>query len=134
MPQTITPLDILTSGGQHNEREKDPECTTSTRINAADLAERVSKLLDCLGRTASVSSGFRTVAANKAMGGSTLSAHCEGKAVDLHDPQGSLAAAITADPSLLATYDLYAENPYYTKGWVHLSTRPTASGRRIFTP
>lgn len=133
--QVLTPWDILTSSGTHTDREKSDECTSEVRINTADLAERVSKLLDHLGIYKSkVSSGFRTRAANAAAGGAKTSCHLTGQAVDLEDPKGALAAAITADPGLLVTYDLYCENPYYTKGWVHLSTRGPPSGRRIFTP
>lgn len=137
MPQTVSPLDILTSGGSHPERERSDECTTEVRINAADLAERVSKLLDSLGSVggrATISSGFRTSAANRQVGGSKNSAHCEGRAVDLADPKGALAAAITRDVGILATFDLYLEHPDYTKGWVHLSTRGPLSGRRVFVP
>lgn len=134
MPQTLSPLDILTSGGSHSDFEKDPECTTDVRVHAADLAERVSKLLDHLGVKPRINSGFRTTRHNKSIGGAASSSHCTGQAVDLADPTGSLAATVTADPGLLVTYDLYMENAYYTKTWCHLQTRPTASGRRIFTP
>lgn len=134
MPQTITPLDILTSGGKYDEREKDPECTSAVRASAADLAERVSKLLDALGVKPSISSGFRTAEANRKAGGSANSAHLTGQAVDLYDPKGTLAAAINRDVSILATYDLYCENTNFTFGWVHLSTRGPPSGRRVFVP
>lgn len=134
MPQTVTPLAVLTSDSKHPEREKSDECTTAVRIAAADLAERVSKLVDKLGITPRITSGFRTSAANKAAGGSRNSAHCEGKAVDLADPQGTLAAAITSDISILATCDLYMEHPDYTKGWVHLDSRGPLSRRRVFVP
>lgn len=134
MPQSITPLDILTTQGKHPEREQSDECTSQVRINAADLAERVSRLLDHLGVRPSISSGFRTAEANRKTGGSGFSAHCEGKAVDLYDPKGALATTINRDISILDTFNLYMENTYYTPGWVHLSTRPTKSGRRIFIP
>lgn len=95
----------------------------------------MSKLLGELKVTkVKISSGFRTQADNKAIGGSKKSAHCTGEAVDLYDTMGSLAVSINADPSILDRYDLYMENTYYTKNWVHLSTRPTLSGRRVFTP
>ena len=134
MPQSIAPLDILTSGNKHPEREQSDECTTEVRVNAADLAERVSKLLDHLGRTASISSGFRTTSANKAAGGSKKSAHRTGQAVDLEDPGNTLDDTISRDPSLLDTYDLYREDPTSTPGWVHLTTRPPPSGHRTFLP
>jgi hypothetical protein len=71
MPQLISPWDVLTSGGKHEDREKSAECDSSVRINAADLAERVSKLLDVVGRRATVSSGFRTLSTNRTTGGAT---------------------------------------------------------------
>jgi hypothetical protein len=81
-----------------------------------------------------VSSGFRTSDANRVAGGKANSAHLTGQAVDLEDSTGTLAAAITSDVGVLATYDLYMEHPDYTKGWVHLSTRGPLSGRRVFVP
>jgi hypothetical protein len=135
MPQLITPWDILTSSGKYLDRIDSPECVTGVRINAADLAERVSKLLGALGyTTAKVSSGFRTQAANSAANGAKLSAHQTGEAVDLEDIGNTLCATINRDPSVLDTFDLYMENSFYTKGWCHLQLRPTKSGRRIFTP
>lgn len=135
MPQILAPWDILTSSEKHPDREKSPECVPGVRINAADLAERVSKLLGALNVTkCAVSSGFRTPGANKAANGAKQSAHMTGQAVDLEDKDGSLGRALTANPGLLDQFDLYIENPYYTAGWVHLQSRPTLSGRRIFTP
>lgn len=134
MPQTISPWDILTSGGKHDAREKSPECTTAVRVNAADTAERVSKLCDRLGVRPSITSGFRTASANRAAGGSPNSAHLTGEAVDLEDTKGEVGRAILADPGLLDECDLYIENPQFTKGWVHCQTRRTKSGRRIFVP
>jgi hypothetical protein len=134
MPQTISPLDILNSHGKHPEREKSDECTSEVRIKAADLAERVSRLVDHLGIKPIISSGFRTTEANRKAGGSRSSAHLSGEAVDLEDKDGKIAILINARPDLLATYDLYMENTNYTSKWVHLQTRPTLSGRRIFVP
>jgi len=135
MPQLISPWDVLTSSDRHPEREKHPECTTQVRVNAADVAERASNLLTALGYTkARVTSGFRTSEANHAANGAKNSAHMLGMAVDIEDKDGKIDAAISANPGLLDTYDLYCENAYYTIGWCHLSIKPTASGRRIFTP
>ena len=127
-------MDVLTSHGKHPDREKSDECTTDVRVKAADLAERVSNLVDALGVLPRISSGFRTQDANRKAGGSKASAHCLGQAVDIEDKDGKIAALINARPDLLATYDLYMENTNYTKGWLHFQTRPTLSGRRIFVP
>lgn len=132
MPQSLTPLDVLTSGGKYPEREQSDECTSSVRIKAADLAERVSKLCDFVGHVPAVSSGFRTSAVNAKVGGSSHSAHLTGEAVDLYDKDGSLARKVTGH--FLAQFDLYAEDPAATGGWLHLTTRRPPSGSRIFKP
>lgn len=134
MPQTITPIDILTSGGKHPDREQSPECTTAVRMHAAALAEAVSGLVDELGFIPVINSGFRTQAANKAIGGAAHSSHCTGEAVDLADSKGALAKTLLDAPGCLERHDLYMEDPGHTPGWVHLQTRPTASGKRVFKP
>lgn len=130
----ITPHDILSSSGKYPERLDDPECVLGVRINAADLAERVSKLLGALNLTAKVSSGFRTQAANLAAHGAKNSAHLTGQAVDLEDKTGALSDAIMANPALLDRFDLYVENPHRTPQWLHIQIRKTASGNRCFNP
>jgi hypothetical protein len=96
------------------------------------LAERVTKLLSKLGVSTTISSGFRTNKANVGAKGRARSAHMTGEAVDLVDKDGSLARMITRE--LLEEFNLYLENPQFTRGWVHLQTRKTASGNRIFNP
>lgn len=127
-------MDILSTSGKHQSREQSDECTPEIRIATADLADRVSRLLDCLGFNPAVKSGFRTKASNKAAGGSKNSAHCEGKAVDLADSDGSLKRAILHDAGLLGRFDLYMEHADATPTWCHLQSRPTKSGNRVFRP
>ncbi len=115
-------MDVLTSGGKYPEREQSDECTSQVRAQAADLAERVSKLLDHIGIYPSISSGFRTKDANAAVGGAKNSAHLSGRAVDLADANGTLETLITDD--LLERFNLWREDPARTKGWVHLDTVP----------
>lgn len=134
MPQTISPYDILTSSNKYPEREKSDECTTQVRINAADLAERVSRLLDLLGANPRVSSGFRTIQTNAKSKGAKASSHLTGEAVDLEDTSGTLATNIMRNLHLLEQCGLYMESPQHTKGWVHLTTRSPRSGNRVFIP
>ena len=135
MPQKLSPWAILTSDEKHLSREQSPECTPQVRQNAADLAERVSRLLDLLEvKSVKVSSGFRTVAANQAAKGSKNSSHLRGCAVDLSDSDGVIDALIDASESVLVTCDLYREHPSKTAGWVHLSTEAPKSGLRTFMP
>lgn len=129
----ITPLDILTSGGAHPDREQSPECTSEVRKNAGILAEPVSNLLDYLGiKNAKVSSGFRTIKANAEAGGSHNSKHLIGAAVDILDPDNAIDKAITDEA--LEKFSLYREHPTKTLGWVHLTWWMPLSGRRTFFP
>lgn len=134
MEKPVTLMDILTSSGKYPEREQSPECTGFVLVAAHTLSERVSALLWDLGMGAKVSSGFRTSATNGAAGGAKKSAHMSGEAVDLEDPQGTIANAIMAAPTLLEKHGLYMESPQHTKGWIHLTTRAPKSGNRIFIP
>lgn len=118
----LTIDDILTSSGKYKERAKSPECTGEVITNAGVLLNRVNGLLIRLGRTAKVSSGFRTQAANSAAGGAKKSGHMLGKAVDLEDNDGTLDELIT--DGLLTEFDLYREDPAKTKGWCHLDITP----------
>ncbi len=130
--KVIYPIDVLTSSNRFPEREKSEECTSLVRQNAADTAERVTKLLEDIDYATYVTSGFRTRQSNKKAKGAIFSAHLQGRAVDLFDPDGKLANKILAKPQVLVDYDLYLENPQYTKGWVHLDT--TKRKNRIFIP
>lgn len=124
--------DYLHSSGKYPDRQGNAEVV----INATQLLSRVNALLAKLGRTAKVSSGYRTWtshcatydainAKRTAEGKSKLyvptgSGHLNGKAVDLEDADGTLDAAITDE--LLAEFDLYREDPAKTSNWTHLDT------------
>jgi hypothetical protein len=136
----LTPYDILTSSNRYEDRIDHEDCTPEVRMRAADLAERVSKLLKRLGRSGDVTSGFRTGPANRAAGGAKNSAHLTGEAADLADPQDAIKDAIAANiantppgqKNVLEECDLYMEHPDDVGGWCHLQSRPTRSGRRVF--
>lgn len=73
--------------------------------------------------------------------GAAKSAHKQGRAVDIYDPDGALDKLISEYDSanglqntVLEQFDLYREHPGATSGWCHLSDRPTSDGRRNFWP
>lgn len=129
----ITLDDLLTSSGKYPDRAKSPEVTDEVRKNGEELLRRVNALLKELGITnATVSSGFRTSDANKAIpNAAKRSSHMSGEAIDLAG-KDILAAKITKE--LLIKHDLYREDTDDTPTWRHLQTRPTKSGNRIFKP
>lgn len=64
--------------------------------------------------------------------GAPNSAHKQGRAVDVYDPEGALDAWV--NDAVLETYGLYREAPASTNGWCHLTDRAPASGHRTFQP
>ena len=64
--------------------------------------------------------------------GSSKSAHKQGMAVDIYDPQNKLDDYLTDE--ILTKFDLYREAPESTLGWCHLGTRIPGSGHRTFKP
>lgn len=82
-----------------------------------------------------VNSGWRPPAINAATpGAAPLSRHMTGQAVDVSDPESSLAFWCLANPAELEALGIWQENPAYTVGWCHLQTVAPRSGRRVFIP
>ena len=103
--------------------------------HAQELLLRVNALLAELGVTKQVTSGWRSISHNVAIGGSPKSAHCEAKAIDLEDANGRLKDACKANNNeLLVKYNLYMEDPSAATTWCHLTTRAPKSGNRVFMP
>ena len=125
--------DYITSSGKYPERANSPELTKAVILYATELLERVNKALKHLNLAdVKVSSGFRPSKVNSSVGGSKMSAHTIGQAIDLEDRDQAISKAFTSD--VLTMFDLYREDNDYTPTWAHLQIRPTRSGKRIFRP
>ena len=117
--------------------EKYPEeLTGEIEANAAELLGRVNNLLAALGwPDPEVRSGWRPQAVNDATSNAAASSkHLTGQAVDLADPDRSLARAIMLEPDVLAQFGLYMEDTRWTPSWIHLQSVPPKSGKRIYVP
>lgn len=111
------------------------EYTPEIGSNAQLLVNRVNWLMDRLGiEEFRVTSGWRPVAVNRAARGAPRSAHLHGMAVDISDSDRALSAKLLENQTLLEEAGLYLEDPDHTPTWVHLQTRPTQSGNRVFKP
>jgi hypothetical protein len=93
--------------------------------NLTDLIARLNALRVHYGKPMTVSSGYRPPNINSGVGGAKSSAHMSCQAVDFRDPNGELAAWCLKNMKLLVQLGLYLEDPAFTKGWVHLQSRPT---------
>lgn len=116
------------------------EWTFEVQQNAAELINRVNMLFkDMQIASARVTSGWRPREINQRIGGAPRSYHITGQAVDLRDNEAQdLSKAIIANKHLLHRYQLWMENPSFTRGntnWVHLDmgTRPEMD-LRVFNP
>lgn len=102
--------------------------------NLEVLLERLNEFRRLYGKSMEVSSGYRPAAINKRLRGATNSAHLHCQAADFRDHNQAIRKFILENPSVLEACDLYCEDFKYTKTWVHLQSRPTRSGKRIFKP
>ena len=125
--------DYLTSSGKYPDRMKSDECTKEVKDCAVILLNKVNQLLKKLGITSvSVSSGFRTSAANSAAKGSAKkSLHMIGKAVDIADPKHELYKKIEAQPELLKEFGLWMEHKDNAPTWCHLDCSTSRTDREV---
>lgn len=121
-----------------------PDATVERRENAQRLLPRVNGLLE-KAQNAGVHVGQNPHTGSQLSGnglggfrpqscqvGAPKSAHKQGRAVDIFDPQGALEAWITDE--VLTEFGLFREEPNATPGWVHLTDRAPGSRKRTFQP
>ena len=113
-------------------REKICPLTKGQLESACELLGAVGYLFGKLNIEPILSSGYRPSHFNKIAGGAARSGHLTCEAIDIKDPDGSIAKLLMSNLELLEHLGLYLEDPEYTKNWVHLQTRPTL--RRVFKP
>lgn len=126
-------IEELLSAGQHKWKKEEVDVVTLR--NLEDLCRKLNKLGFVPPRNAT--SCLRSIKDQqrinpKAMG----SSHLYGCAVDIGDADGKLRTWLKTDAGNLALINcgLWAEDPKYTSGWIHLSTQMPKSGNRIFLP
>lgn len=112
----ITVERIRTSDGRRPSMKATPEQLDNMRT----LAERVNAIFAELGikREMLITDGLRPKNADY---GAKLSAHKEGKALDIRDPGHALALCMTNE--ILRRHKLRREDTDATPGWLHLDTR-----------
>jgi hypothetical protein len=124
------------------DRAFQDELTDEIRRNAAETVAKANELLKRAGfeHVCSVNSGWRPHRVNATVvNASATSHHLTGRAVDLPDPNRTLAIWCATHLDVLAEIGLWLEDPRWTfdgKGdhWVHLQTVPPRSGHRVFIP
>lgn len=81
------------------------------------ITETICK--DCLINNLIVASGFRDVEYNQKIKGANGSLHCNCRAIDFQDIDGTLEKWAINNKNFLFDLKVRVEHPYYTKGWIH---------------
>lgn len=121
--------------GRAKTHEK--ELTDEILANAEVTVSRCNELLNRAGHSdvAEVSSGWRPQGINDSTShASKTSKHLTAQAIDLPDPDRTLADWCVDNLDILEELGLWMEDPRWTPDWVHLQTAPPKSGRRIYIP
>ncbi len=127
---------MITEEEYLKKRDQAAPLDDTMKANMTRLLAKLNALFQFHYRGAyyGISSGYRPATINANAGGAKRSAHLTCEACDLRDPDGRIAKFLFDNVQVLKTLDLYLEDPAATKGWCHLQSRPTASGRRVFKP
>jgi uncharacterized protein YcbK (DUF882 family) len=117
---SITLFDYLTASGRYLDREK--KASKEIINNANNLLNKVNSFLTEIGiAEVIISSGYRPIEVNASIpNAAKASLHCQGRAIDISDPDGSLDKLVAKYPDLMRKYGLFQEHPDSTKGWCHL--------------
>jgi len=137
----------ITADGKHPGFMEEFKLHPEYFPNAKVLTARVSELLDFLGiKDYQVSSGFRPLSYNKAIGGATNSLHTICHAIDLLDPQKQIGKKCMQNLEALHERGLHMESLIGREGfpgthntpgkepWLHIQDQPPHSGAIVFLP
>lgn len=102
--------------------------------NLKELAQNCDRVREFLGHPMLVSSGFRSLKVNAAVGSKPTSSHCLGYAMDFTCPSfGTPSQVFAILKNFKCDYDqLILEKPDSPNGgWVHISFEPRARGQEL---
>lgn len=110
---------------------KETSCRCGCGLDAKPLLkEKINKIRELYGKPISLTCAARCPTHNAVVKGAKNSAHISGEAADMVRTEELLKLI----QSNLVTLDLYMEDPSVTHTWIHIQTRKTASGIRVFKP
>lgn len=114
--------------------------------NAKLLVERANRLISVMEATGlelKINPLTQSIVGGETLGGfrpqdcpigAPMSAHKQGLAVDIYDPDNAIDNWLVGHQKILKDYGLYFEHPSATPRWSHWSIRAPKSGRRFFYP
>lgn len=111
------------------------ELSDAHKASAQTTVERINKLLEAFGSKRRVVSGWRPSSINSATkAAAPNSKHVLCQAIDLEDNNRELMNWCLNNPDILASCELWCEDPRATTTWVHFQIVPPHSGNRFFMP
>lgn len=124
--------------GSHPKLAVVPEKGTSIYNNLLYLIERLDKIREKWGGPIICTSGYRSPALNKAVGGSKTSAHLTGMAADIHPKSGDIMDLAALIATMEMDFDqLILEKTTVKNGeivscqWLHLGFSRTKNRNQI---
>lgn len=91
--------------------------------NLIDLYDKINLVRSKYGKPMIVTAGYRSVEHELKQGRSGKSDHCRCQAIDIYDPDKSLACWCHENTEFLASIPLWIEDTSYTSNWVHFTTK-----------
>lgn len=113
-------------------RDKKYPLTDKQKNNALMFLDAVNRLLAHYKKDVIVTSGYRPLQINNAVGGAKKSKHVECLAIDLADGDGAIDKWLMENEPLLKQLGLYVEHHSCTPGWAHIQLGAPLSGARYF--
>ena len=124
--------------GSHHKLAVVPEKGTTIYNNLLYIIERLDKIREEWGGPIIVTSGYRSQALNKAVGGSKTSAHCVGLAADIQPKSGNIMDLAALIATMEMEFDqLILEKTTVKNGeivscqWLHLGFSRTKNRNQI---
>ena len=113
-------------------RVREFRCRDGSDTNMIDqtLAVLLQAIREHFNKPITITSGYRTAAHNKSVGGAKSSQHLLGKAADIQVADTTVEAVAAYAESLMPDWGGVGRYPVKagrTKGWVHVDTRPNKS-------
>lgn len=142
MSKIITLRDYITSGGKY-PKFWEMDAWQEHRKNAVKTVAAACMVIERIGykRATAVTSGWRPLAHNLAIGGSKNSHHIFCRAIDLWDPYEEIGKYLDKNRTLLEELDIAIETPLVTHKskeasgkWCHIQIVTPPSGNRVFFP
>lgn len=130
---------MITLEAYYKGRDKQyaSELTDDIRANAERTVEKANELLTRAGRSDidHANSGWRPQAVNDSTANAAAgSKHLSAEAIDLPDPDRTLATWCADNLDVLREIGLWMEDPRWTPDWVHVQIVPPRSKKVVFIP